>query len=282
MSSAPFDNTSIDAITMATLELANLLEPFLAQIVFVGSLSPWFLWSEGFIGRTFEEDETAPMVPTGPQVSNDLEIALAIQLTDPTQYTAIAQALYGYKEFAPNTGRFFRLHKQKSKMIIDLVPLLELGVNLPDVPPGMNRTDTEILFKQATKVKIKGFDFQGKPKTYELTVAKISTFVLFHAHLFAMRKDPRHITELCYALEFLNKGPIRSADELKPFAQSLWVREGIQRLRVLFADPDSDGPVAYAKEHGVSMPAAVKFRKAQAIDLVKKLLRRIDGVIDDS
>jgi hypothetical protein len=281
MSSAPFDNTSIDVVTMATLELANLLEPFLDQVVFIGSLSPWFLLSENYLGRPLEEGEAPPMVPTGPQVSNDLEIAIAIDLKDPNLYPMIAKALHGYTETIPKSGKFSRPHKHKSKVIIDLIPLVEAGTELPDMPAGMNRTDTEILFRQSKSITMNGFDFQGKPKTYKLTVAKLSTFVLFRTYLFAQRKDPRYITELCYALEFLNDGPVRAADELKPFAKSLWVRDGIQRLRSLFVDIDAEGPVAYAKEHGVSMAAAIKFRKAQGFELVKRFLKRTDGAVED-
>jgi hypothetical protein len=281
MSSAPIDNSSIDVVTMTTLELANQLEPFLNQLVFIGSLSPWFLLSEGFIGRTLEEGEAPPMVPTGPQVSNDIEIAIAIDLKDPNLYPMIVKSLHGYTEMGPKSGKFSRPHKNKSKMIVDLIPLIESGTERPDMPTGMNRTDTEILFRQSKTINIHGFDFQGRPKTYKLTVAKLSTFVLFRTYLFAQRKDPRYITELCYALEFLDDGPVRAADELKPFAKSLWVRDGIQRLRSLFVDIDADGPTAYAKEHGVSMAAAVKFRKAQGFELVKRFLKRTDGAVED-
>jgi hypothetical protein len=149
------------------------------------------------------------------------------------------------------------------------------------MPQTLNRTGAEILLQQSLLQPLKGFDFQGKPKTYSLIVAKLATFVLLRAYLFSQKKDPKYITEICYALEFLQDGPIRAADELKPFAQSLWVRDGIQRLRALFIDIDADGPIAYAKEHGVSMVAAVKFRKAQALELVKKFLKRFDGIIEN-
>jgi hypothetical protein len=278
--SQTLDTNALDSATMIILELSNLLEPFLPNVVFIGSLAPWFLLSEGYLSRPLEEGEHLPAVPTGPQSSNDIEISLALDLPDPNVYTAITQALFGYQETAPKSGKFSRPHKQKSKVIIELIPLVEAGAELPSMPPTMNRTGTEILLQQSSLQPIKGFDFQGKPKTSSLIVAKLSTFVLLRAYLFSQKKETKHITEICYALEFLLNGPIRAADELKPFMQSLWVRDGIQRLRSFFVDADADGPAAYAKEHGISMVAAVKFRKAQAFDLVKKFLKRFDGAVE--
>lgn len=280
MASNPSDGFSVEFVGMALMEIATAMEPFLDQAAFVGSLAPWYLLSEGYLSRPLAEGEAPPTIPTGPQATNDLELVIAVDLQEPSQYKEIVNALYGYREVAPNTGRFLR-QKQTSKIYVELVPLIEAGSGLPGMPPGIHRDGAEIIFRQSQAIALQGRDFSGMLRSYSLYVARLSAFVLFKSYLFALRKEPRQIIELCYALEFLTDGPIRAADELKPYMSSLWVRDGIKRLRDLFAATDADGPIAYAKEHGVSLPAAVKFRKLAAYNLIKRFLNRCDGIPDD-
>jgi hypothetical protein len=274
------DLSSLEFVGGAAVELAIGLEPFLDQIVFIGGMVPWYLLSEGLLSRQFAEGERPPAIPTGPQVSEALDFTLGIDLYEPSQYDEIIAELYGYREVAPQTGRYFRL-KQGTKINLELISFVARGVSLPGSPTVLAREGAGMVFDGAKVIALQGYDFQGMLRSFSLRVAPLAAFLLFRTYAFARGKEARHIIEICYILEFLRDGPVRGGDELRRYAKEPWASHGLKKLREFFDSPDAAGPVAYAKEHGVSLPAAIRFRRQQAYTLVRRLLNRVDGIPDD-
>lgn len=271
---------TLDLIRMSVIELAGYLEPFLDQAVLGGGLASWYLLSEGFLSKPPTENEVTPSIPSGPQPSDDIEFVIALDLEEPSQYHEVAASLFGYRETAPKSGRWMR-QRQGNKIFVDLIPFYRRGVDPAGTPAAAVREGAELLFESAVVLPLQGYDFARNLRAFSVRAAKLSGFTLLKAHSFLQKQDPKQVVELCYGLEFLSDGSLRAGDELKPHKQSHWVQEGIQQLRQIFASPDAEGPVMYAKEHGVSMPITVRFRRQQAYALVKRLLNRFDGLRDE-
>lgn len=270
----------LELIGGTIVELAASLEDFLDQVVVAGALTPWYLLSEGIFSRPLAEGERLPPIPTGPQASDDIEIVLALDLDEPSQYDEIVSCLYGYREIAPHSGRFLR-QRQGNKIIVELLPLYTRSSTFLEGTGVLHQRGGEYLFRKSQVVALQGRDFRGMLRAFSLHIAQLSSFVLLKAYSFLKDREPRHVIELCYALEFLRDGSLKAAAELKPNLAEPWVARGVQLLRELFESPQADAPVAYANEHGVSLPAAVRFRRQQAYSLVRRLLNRIDGLLDE-
>lgn len=262
---AEYDSVSMEPLTSGVIELMTRLGDIADQIVVVGGLAPFLLFTN------------AVEPPTG---TLDVDLGLSLALLNEERYEALENRLRS-AGFEPDRNEKGFLTRQRWVSKGVLVDLLMPPVNSDARPGGIqNLTPTlaafvvpgiELAHLDAVRVSLKGEALQGGSAERDIAVCGPGAFVVLKALAFKSRGEEKDAHDLMYVLE--TAGTDEVARRALVFPPSEHLDDAFETLRSDFTSAEAIGPVRVAKFRSGGADEALQ---AESAARVRALLQKVD------